>query len=867
MAFKTKDNDGFNYSTPQEMYQDNKLKNIMGPIDYQSMMIDKYMKVISNSNIAMELPTGSGKTLISLLIGEFRRRKNKEKILYLCPTNQLVHQVVEQAKSKYGINVVAFCGKQKEYDIRDKTSYDLSKTIGVTTYSSFFSMGTYFQDPDIIILDDVHSSEDYISSNWTVDITKRENEVLFMQLAEFLKEILSTSNYERLICNDEDIDSNDWCDLIPMPLLREKTSILLGILQTNIKKYTSNFYSFERIKDNLEECNFYVKNNEILIRPWIPPTLTHLPFRNAKQRIFMSATLGNSGELERIIGIKQIERLPIVDNWDKRGVGRRFFVMPDLSLGKDKYGEIILSLHKKACKSVVLVPNTLWSDAVVNLMKKNSPSTLTLSAKDIEKTKENFLNSKDAMVIMANRFDGVDFPNELCRLLFIINLPKITNLQENFLVSKLGASILFSERIKTRIIQAVGRCTRSPNDYSLVCILGDTILNDLTKDEKLQLYSPELRAEIDFGIENSVDYTSVNDILEQMHDFLERNENWEKAEDSIVKQRNKYIKEPESITIKTYNALKKSVYYEVDFQYEYWNKNYVRAFSIVKDIINELNTPRLRGYKKYWIYMAGWISYKLFIDGNLEYEIVSKNYIEEFCNDNIAIRWSGELINKMFNNKLSIKVNDNYYFGDIINKMEINLLKYNIDRKFNNMVRDILNGLKLNDGKKFEKSHNDLGNFLGYISINHDSTAAPDPYWIVNSKLCVVSEDKIYENEKSIPVKDVREAMGHREWIRTNEKLLENHAEIITVMVTNSTSIDKAALPFANNIYYLHSEDLIEWANKAMNVLRSVWEVFTEDGDSVWRESTTKKFIDSKATPKDFIDLVKRMPLVDLQAK
>lgn len=35
MAFKTRKKEVFLYSSPQEMYQDNKLKKIMGPLDYQ----------------------------------------------------------------------------------------------------------------------------------------------------------------------------------------------------------------------------------------------------------------------------------------------------------------------------------------------------------------------------------------------------------------------------------------------------------------------------------------------------------------------------------------------------------------------------------------------------------------------------------------------------------------------------------------------------------------------------------------------------------------------------------------------------------------------------------------------------------------
>jgi len=80
MAFKTRKKEEFLYSSPQEMYQDNKLKKIMGPLDYQAAMLDLYIKNVDKKTVALELPTGSGKTLVGLLIGEYRRRKNKEKV-------------------------------------------------------------------------------------------------------------------------------------------------------------------------------------------------------------------------------------------------------------------------------------------------------------------------------------------------------------------------------------------------------------------------------------------------------------------------------------------------------------------------------------------------------------------------------------------------------------------------------------------------------------------------------------------------------------------------------------------------------------------------------------------------------------------
>ena len=57
MAFKTRKKEEFSYSSPQEMYQDNKLKKIMGPLDYQAAMLDKYIENYDEKTLALELPT------------------------------------------------------------------------------------------------------------------------------------------------------------------------------------------------------------------------------------------------------------------------------------------------------------------------------------------------------------------------------------------------------------------------------------------------------------------------------------------------------------------------------------------------------------------------------------------------------------------------------------------------------------------------------------------------------------------------------------------------------------------------------------------------------------------------------------------
>src|SRR5690606_32856160 len=67
------------------------------------------------------------------------------------------------------------------------------------------------------------------------------------------------------------------------------------------------------------------------IRPMIPPTFEHGAFTDPVQRVYLSATLGEAGELERAFGRTSIARIAAPEAWERTGSGRRFFVFPDLA--------------------------------------------------------------------------------------------------------------------------------------------------------------------------------------------------------------------------------------------------------------------------------------------------------------------------------------------------------------------------------------------------------------------------------------------------------------------------------------------------------------------------------------------------------
>ncbi len=864
MAFKTKKIENSDFQTPQEMFQDNKLKTIKGILDYQSQMLDNYLQTISENNIvdknvAIELPTGSGKTLVGLLIGEFHRRKYKRKCLFLCPTNQLVSQVCQQAREQYGIIAIPFIGKQANYDVQSKTKYLLNEAIGITTYSSFFVANSFFNDPEILIFDDVHSSEEYIVDNWSLEISRQKHPVLFAQVVEYLSDIIGGSGVSRLKQSDPyTSDVMNWIDMLPRPKIVGKIKGLYDILQAGTKDNNLK-YAWGRIADHLADCQIFVSWSSILIRPYISPTETHPVFRQTKQRIFMSATLGNSGELERVTGCRKIKRLPIVGDWDKKGLGRRLFIFPDLSLPSDLHNDILIKLHQAAKHSVVIVPNDRESNEISAILTNAVNGIRVFKANDLITSKHDYCESQNAAVIMANRFDGVDFPDDESRMLFICNLPRVTHLQERFFVGKMAASLLFSERIKTRIVQAAGRCTRNASDYSAVCILGDSILNEFTSPKVLSQYHPELRAEIAFGIENSTSFKTVEDILENVQIFFARGEEWAEAESYLVDLRNQYVAENPDISHQAImQKLLDSAQSEVEVQYDLWNKDYQHALEKALQIIEMLNAPSLQGYKCYWQYVCGSISLEL---GNKQ---KAKQFFEEAIKNNKGgILWLSDLINSISSEEAEVCSNNGFY--DNVERLEDSIQRIKSkNNSFEVRVKEVLEGL-LSDGKTFEAAHFKLGEMLGFDAYNSMENAAPDPYWIVNDHLCIVAEDKIYESTtKPIPVEDVRQAAQHETWIRKNVKTLHKDARIITVFVSNADSISEEARVFAENIFYLNRDRFCEWATRAIDSLRTVRSNFQVPGDSEWRTRAERTFEENGVTPDAFIRLATQRSLSNI---
>jgi hypothetical protein len=835
MAFKTLKTATVSLESPESLFHDLRGRKIPGLLSQQADLLRKYIsEAVEKPDVALQLATGSGKTLVGLLIAEWRRLKFQERVVYLCPTNQLVHQVANMAVNQYGLKVDGFVGKKAEYDPAKKGEYLGAEAVAITSYSSLFNIRPFFENPNVIILDDAHSAENYVSKMWSLQINRKDHEAAYKAAASVFLDLLTFSDQQRLTGHASSAWDNNWVEKIPSPAFTERLPELIQVLNTHLAE-TELSYCWGLVRDHLHGCHCYLDPREMLIRPLIPPTFSHTPFSDAKQRIYMSATLGEGGDLERVTGRPKIVRLK-VDGWEKQGIGRRFFLFPQRSLNDEQTEKFIFRVLQEAGRSLVIVPDDLSAKEYRAAVQKTL-GFATFDARDIELSKEPFLQQQKAVAVVANRYDGIDFPDDQCRVLVVAGLPRATNAQEKFFITRLGAVALLNDRILTRIVQAFGRCTRSATDFAAVVIEGEELHTYLLASDRRQFLHPELQAELQFGIDNSKEETTEG-FMENLRAFLQQTDEWRHADSQIVQIRQSTSRKQLPGT----EDLQAAVDHEIAYQAAMWNGDFGGAFDACRSVLGRLKDSSLKGYRALWSYLAGsaaWLAHRGGHSG------MDQNARTHYANAQKAAPGVSWLVRLSRLEKVAETPSDrdNAALCSQVERLEQRLESLGTvhDRRYDEEEKLIAENIAEKDSTKFELAHEHLGNLLGFSAGKEEGTGTPDPWWFLHDELCLVFED--HSNAMSTSTLDVtkaRQVATHPNWVRERFKLDEK-AIIIPVLVTPVAKVDHDALPHLKDVYVWQIDEFREWAKTALRVIREIRREFPGTGDLAWRAIAAEK--------------------------
>jgi DEAD/DEAH box helicase/Helicase C-terminal domain len=806
-------------------------------------------KHLTSKDVSIELPTGSGKTLVGLLIAEYRRKTLGERVLYLCPTRQLAHQVGNQSED-YAIPTRVLVGPKREFNRRDIQLYRSARATAVSTYSGLFNTNPEFNDPQTIILDDAHGGESYISSLWSLTVRRTEAPELYMKiLSLFEKDI--PSNLASVLNGTTRPSPIPKPELIPFGAFHREIDQLREVLNASLPspEVSDLFFSWQTVRDGLQACHAYITWDQVTIRPYIPPTMTHRPFAEANQRIYMSATLGSGGELERTTGVRSIERVPIPRTYLKRGIGRRFFIFPDLIDSSGGVESWLAKTMSQSGRTLGLCPTGDSVQTLVKISRLSSPSPKILGARDIEDSLKLFSSSKSVLLALANRYDGIDISSRDCKLLVVYGLPSGTNLQEAFLEEKLGLDVLLRERIKTRISQAAGRCTRSDTDSAAVIMVGRRLLNFCTKHENQALFNAELRAEIQFSLDQEAKDFSRTDAM--LGSFLARDENWDDAEQDIVTLREADIRSDSKLT----EMLAEVAAEEVDFCYDLWAGNFKNATKHGNAVTDGLADSRLSVYRALWFYFTANAAYATSKEDR-EYGKVSEKLMSRAIQTCRTVSWfAGALRSMLPAEKLrsvatGLETIATEGIADVLQDLG------STGPGFSRKMTEVGGLLKQKESSKFDRGMAELGKLLGFSSWKPGSQAAPDCVWQLGNDLALLFEGKSEESpEGPVSVEDCRQASGHLKWA-SSEQGLKGCKSVLSILVTPRSSLDKNALPHAKDLYLTKPSDLWRIFERAQAMLMTVRSAMTDEMDEEFKERILSELVSTELTPNSIQELL-----------
>ena len=443
----------------------------------QERVLGEYLgKYEGNADVAIELPTGAGKTLIALLIAECRRR-NGHKVAILSANKTLARQMLQESR-ELGIPSVLMEGPGFAVSSSVKRRYQRGQSIGIMNYWFYLNQNPVIDPADLLIMDDAHLAEHCLHSLYSVEITR----FAYPELFEALVSELHQRFPEYSVLSDA-LDFSLGASRPPELLSFIDQTLISGRIDeiiegsAAVKSNADLRFRWDRMRSRVNQANIYLARDSLWIRPYVYPLISNRYYGEATQRIYMSATIGDPGDLGRRLGVRNIEKIPVPQEDAESTFGRRLLLMNRLDEGDipQRLGAAILTalrIHPKSvwlCSSVDTAAK--FQKVVMEWLEKNQlaghPSwILTPEGDEIE----DFKQSATGHLFVGGRFDGMDFNGDECRMVILPTLPRAINTQEEFISAYLRDSGFMRERLNQRVVQALGRCNRDDGDYAVYAL-------------------------------------------------------------------------------------------------------------------------------------------------------------------------------------------------------------------------------------------------------------------------------------------------------------------------------------------------------------------------------------------------------------
>ena len=518
---------------PRELFAalPNKNARYQYPRDVQTEVWNQWFDRREEKDIVIRMNTGGGKTVVALLILKSCLNENKGPAVYIAPDPYLAQQVIKEAQ-QLGIEVT-----EDNRSLR----FVRGKAILITTIKTLINGQSVFGVDEIkipigsLVIDDAHACLETTEAQFTMVVNGQAYQRLFAMFREDLR-----LQSETMVVEVENEESRVQM-LVPYWAWMNKQAEVVALFSDiehsspedgEADKYTEitrNAFRFNYplIKNTLALCRCVFGGGVAEISPRILPTDIIPSFSNAARRIVMSATLADDSVLISHFDLNPESIIKSITPLTANDIGDRMILVPQ-ELNTEFNDDILKTLFKGFSRSrnvVVIVPSNyrakFWEDV----------ADLTLRANNLEDGVNQMKSSKVGLVVLVNKYDGIDLPKTACDVLVIDGLPDVRRgLDKIDEVILYGTEQILSQRIQ-RIEQGMGRGVRSNDDHCLVFLMGKTLTNFLFKADATRKFGSATRAQLSLSDKMADDLhgKSLSALTEVAQQFLARDQEWIKV--------------------------------------------------------------------------------------------------------------------------------------------------------------------------------------------------------------------------------------------------------------------------------------------------------------------------------------------------
>lgn len=732
--------------------------------DVQGEVLTKWFDedVRHNKDTILKMNTGSGKTVVGLLMLKSCIEEGKGPAVYVVPDGYLVEQVITEAQ-KLGIETTT---DAESIDYLRCKAILVINIYKLVNGKSVFGMRTRGDNIPIgsIVIDDVHAALLTTEQQFRICIPRSNN-----MYSEFL------SIFEGSLRNQSEIkyleikDGYDYHEmLVPFWDWQSKISYIKQLFHDN-KDDENIQFNWPLLKDVIEFSKCVITDKEIEITPNSIPIDMIKNFNNAKRRIFMSATLSDDTPFLTHFGVN-FSKAKIITPDSANDMGERLILVPQAinsSVDDNELRNEIMKISEKHNVVVIVPSNRIAEEWPIHQSR-------IIDKDNINKAVNALKKKHIGILIFVNRYDGVDLPHNACRLLVLDGLPDVRSKYDLIEEGALNRSKRIQNQFIQKIEQGMGRGVRSNTDYCAVLLMGKRLIGTIYADGAKKLFSSATLKQFELSeiISDKIRGASIKDIFALLDYTFNRDKGWiETSRKALVKVRYDDIPnvlESEKVKREAFDFARK--------------RNYKKSIDILNLYQNTVENDALKG----WI-LQRLAEYYNFIDA-----LEAQNIIKTAKKHNISVLnpLDGILTTRELNKYLSQA--EQFIENNRKSKLD--------ERIYILKVNAVLDGLvfKPDTSKCFEEAIKNLALLIGFDAQRPENEVGrgPDDLWMIGQLEFLVIECKNGVENLIINKHDCDQLNGSINWFE--EEFKDKSCSMTPIMIHRGDTFEYACAPNRN---------------------------------------------------------------------